>query len=210
VPVARVVVRPAAGPLEQGRQASHVVVGRQIEAVHTRRRIEHQELLEVPGAEIMDGRIAGGERRVGRGADPELRAKGVQILLRGSGDRRVIRQRSTGDEGVDSLVVGGGRQRDERGSQKSALHRRESTRARSRGMPSTLCAPYQEKSRPPQRTTRVPRGSAARNAAASSSENGCGSSGSRTISGARWTTSSSEMRGYRVSRVPAGRGTAWP
>src|SRR5439155_1069962 len=107
-------------------------------------------------------------------------------------------------------VVGRGRQREQRSDQKGALHRRESTKARSRGTPSMLCAPYQEKSRPPHRTTLVPWGSAARNTAASSSEKGCGSSGSSTICGARCTTSSRAMRGYRVSRVPAGRGTAWP
>ena len=39
------------------------------------------------------------------------------------------------------------------------------------------------------------RGIAARNTCASSSLNGCGSSGSSTISGARWFTSSSVTRG---------------
>src|SRR5262249_39871460 len=152
-------------------------------------------LLEFPRGEgIRRGELPR-ELRVRRRALPEELAEGVQVGLGRRRDRSPIGQRAPGDEGVDRLVVGEGRRGEERSEQKSALHCKEASRARSRGRPPTAGAPYRAKSRPPQRTPRALPGNARRNTAASSSENGCGSSGSSTISGSRRTTSSSVTRG---------------
>src|SRR5438552_16303645 len=208
--VSLVVVRPAAGALEQAVERAGIVVGQRLESVHPRRRVQHEELLECPGVEVVDGRIAALEPGVLGGAQPELRAERVEIVLRRRRERPVGGQGVAGEERVHRLVVGERGRRQQRREQEHAHHRSESISARSLGTPSTLCAPYPGKSRPPQRTTLLFGGSAARNISVSRSENGWGSSGSRTIRGARFTTSSSVTRGYRVSRVPAGRGTACP
>jgi len=51
--------RPAsAGELEQSMERAGVVVRQRLESVHPRRRVQHEEFLERPGIEVVDGRIA--------------------------------------------------------------------------------------------------------------------------------------------------------
>jgi hypothetical protein len=91
------------------------------------------------------------------------------------------------------LSAGGGRP-----ARPSRLSSHSFTRARNRGIPSALRAPYQHKSFPFIRTT-APCAAAgvasARKTSASASLNGCGSSGRRTSSGARALTSAIVTRG---------------
>ena len=121
MPVALVVVRPTARRGEEV-AARHRPAVDQVEPVHLGGRIEHEELLELPGGEGLLRRPAREEFRPQRGIEkvcggpPEEAAEGVEVGL----GRRLERLGQPGgtageclarDERVDGLVVGEGRER---------------------------------------------------------------------------------------------------